>query len=361
MSVRSEHAEQVAAEQIAAAKDPEAQELPPAAEKRRERHFWVRAAVVAALGVVIVTLLGSALLSISHAPTPHHVPLAYVGADNTRMALASQAGDALDIRTYGSRDAAVTAIGRLDVYGALVIGGTGVELLKSTAASPQVATILTGLVTTAFAPAGAPTITEVSPLPSSDSGGGSIGVMLQVIILGGTIGALGLGQLVPRYRANVARGELPILFLILYGLCLGAGVAGLARAFGVGSHIPFMELTASLALINLAVTASISAIVSIIGAAGAAVGGVLYFLLGAPISGAATAAPLMPAFWHGLGQALPPGAGATLLRRVVYFPDAPLGTPILTLALYAGLGAVVLGIVNAVAGAQRRKSLTGLP
>ncbi|XVU27825.1 hypothetical protein ACQPZJ_12510 [Actinoplanes sp. CA-054009] len=356
MSVRSEHAEQVAA-----SLEPEARELPPDAEKRRERHFWVRAAVVVALGVVVVSLLSSALLSISHAPSPRHVALGYVGADSTRTALESQAGDALDVKVYGSRDDAITGIGRLDVYGALVVGGTGVELLKSTAASPQVATVLTGLVTTAFARAGTPTVTEVSPLPSDDSGGGSIGVMLQVIILGGTIGALGLGQLVPRYRANVARGELPVLFLILYGLCLGAGVAGIARAFGVGTHLHFLELTGALALINLAVTASISAIVSIIGAAGAAVGAVLYFLLGAPISGAVTAGPLMPAFWHGLGQALPPGAGATLLRRVLYFPDAPLGTPVLTLALYAGIGAIVLGVVNALAGAQRRKSLTGLP
>jgi hypothetical protein len=185
-----------------------------------------------------------------------------------------------------------------------------------------------------------------------------------LLVLGGsgrTIGALGLGRLVPRYRTNVARGELPVLFLILYGMCLGAGVTGLARAFGIGTHVSFLELTACLALINLAVTASISAVVSIVGSAGAAVGGFLYFLPGSPISGATTAGPLMPAFWHGFGQGLPPGAGATMLRRVRYFPDAPLGTPILTLSLYAGIGAIVLGIVNAVAGAQRRKSLTGLP
>jgi hypothetical protein len=122
-----------------------------------------------------------------------------------------------------------------------------------------------------------------------------------LLVLGGsgrTIGALGLGRLVPRYRTNVARGELPVLFLILYGMCLGAGVTGLARAFGIGTHVSFLELTACLALINLAVTASISAVVSIVGSAGAAVGGFLYFLPGSPISGATTAGPLMPAFWH---------------------------------------------------------------
>ncbi|GAA4954058.1 ABC transporter permease [Actinoplanes utahensis] len=341
--------------------DDATQVLPKAEEKRLEQHFWVRSAALAALGVVIVALLGSALLSISHAPTPHHIPFGYVGADSTRQSLEQQAGDALDVTTYDSRDAALTGIGRLDVYGALIVTATGVELLKSTAASPQVAATLTGLVTTAFAGRATPTVTETTPLPSGDSAGGGLGIMLQVVILGGTIGSMGLGRLVPRYRADWARGELPLIFLILYALCVGAGIAGLARGFGVGDHVDFLELMLGLALINLAATASTSALVSLIGTAGAGIGGLLYFLIGAPISGAATAGPLMPAFWHDFGQALPPGAGATLLRRVLYFPDAPIGTPILTLALYAGTGALVLGAVNLIAGYRHRKSLAGLP
>jgi hypothetical protein len=336
-------------------------ELAPAAERRRERHFWVRAAVVAALGVLIATLLGSALLSISHAPAPHHVPLGYVGAAGAREGLAGEAGDALTLVSYRDRDAAVAGIRRLDVYGAVVVGAGGVELLKSTAASPQVAAVLTALVTSATAGSTAPKVTEITPLPAGDSAGGGLAVLLQVVILVGTIGAMGLGRLVPRYRANWARGELPVLFLVLYALCAGATIGTLARAFGVGDHLHFAELALSLALVNLAVTASISAVVSLIGSAGAAVGGVLYFLLGAPISGAATALPMMPPAWRDFGQALPPGAGATLLRRVLYFPDAPVGTPLLTLALYAAAGALVLGVVNAVAGARHRNSLADLP
>ncbi|HWS35077.1 MAG TPA: hypothetical protein VN408_20350 [Actinoplanes sp.] len=336
-------------------------ELPPAEESRREHHFWVRALVLAVLGVSVVALLGATLLSISHQPTPHHIPVGYTGDETTRQALTTQAGDALEITDYDSRDAALTGIARLDVYGALIVTGTGVELLKSTAASPQVAATLTALVTKAFAGTTTPAITEATPLPSGDSAGGGLGVMLQVVILGGTIGSMGLGRLVPRYRAKWARGELPLLFLILYALCVGAGISGLARVFGVGDHVDFVHLTLSLALINLAATASTSALVSLVGSAGAAVGGLLYFLIGAPISGAATAGPLMPVFWHDFGQALPPGAGATLLRRVLYFPDAPLGMPLLTLFLYAGIGALVLGVVNFMAGFRQKKSLTGLP
>jgi hypothetical protein len=185
--------------------------------------------------------------------------------------------------------------------------------------------------------------------------------MLQVVVLVGMIGALGLGRLVPRYRANWGRGELPVLFLVLYARCVGAGVAGVARTFGVGDHVPFWELTSCLALVDLAVTASVAAAVSVVGSVGAAVGGVLHFLLGSPISGAATAQPLLPAAWRDFGQAPPPGAGATLLRRVLYFPDAPVGTPLLVLVLYAAADAIVLGTVNIIAGAQRRNSLAGLP
>jgi len=346
---------------VSANDDDATQVLPVAEERRLEQHFWVRSAALAALGVAIVALLGAALLSISHAPEPHHIPFGYVGADSTRQSLESRAGDALDVAVYDSRDAALTGIDRLDVYGALVVTATGVELLKSTAASPQVAATLTGLVTAAFAGTATPVVTESTPLPSGDSAGGGLGVMLQVVILGGTIGSMGLGRLVPRYRANWARGELPLVFLILYALCVGAGIAGLARAFGVGDHVDFLHLTLSLALINLAATASISALVSLIGTAGAGIGGLLYFLIGAPVSGAATAGPLMPVFWHHFGQALPPGAGATLLRRVLYFPDAPIGGPIRTLVIYAGAGAAVLGAVNLIAGYRHRKSLTGLP
>ncbi|GIF16621.1 ABC transporter permease [Actinoplanes teichomyceticus] len=335
-------------------------EPPPEVERRRELHFWARAGALAALGVAIVALLGAALLSVSHAPKPHHVPVGHVGGADSRAALAGTAGDAVKVVSYGSRDAALTGIRRMDVYGAVVVGPGGIELLKSTAASPQVAAALTTLVSTAAGRA-TPKITDVSALPAGDSGGGSVAVLLQVVVLGGTIGAMGLGRLVPRYRSNWARGELPLLFLILYGLCVGAAIAGLAQAFGVGVHLNFGRLALCLALINLAVTASISALVSLVGSAGAAVGGVLYFLLGTPISGATTAGPMMPAFWHHFGQALPPGAGATLLRRVLYFPDAPLGRLLLILGLYAGLGALILGIVNLVAGARHRNSLADLP
>ncbi|MFE5022216.1 hypothetical protein ACFRAO_02510 [Streptomyces sp. NPDC056656] len=318
----------------------------------RRGPFWLRAALLAALGVTIVAFLGTCLLGIAHSPQPHEVPVGFVGPAAQEQQLAHKGGDALEVRPYEARAAALRHIEKLDVYGALVVTPQGNEFLKSTAASPQVAATLTTL----FAQSGA-RVTDIKPLPSDDSAGGSIAVLVQLAVLAGTIGAVGLGQLVPRYRANVAAGELPLPFTVVYSLCVGM----LASGFGVGAGTGFWAKSLALGVITLAVCASVSALVSVIGIAGSAVGGVLFFLLGVPASGAATAVPMLPGGWAALGQALPPGAGATLLRKVFCFHDASISHQLLVSALYAGIGLLTLGYVNAFAGAHRRRSLTGLP
>jgi hypothetical protein len=322
----------------------------------RRGPFWLRAAVLAALGVVIVAFLGTCLLSISHSPKPHDVSVGYVGPVAQGEQLARKSADSLEVKTYADRGEALRQIEKLDVYGALVVTAQGNEFLKSTAASPQVAATLT----TVFVKAD-PKVTDVTPLPADDSAGGSIAVLVQVAVLAGTIGAVGLGQLVPRYRANVTAGELPLLFTVVYSLCIGMLATAVASGFGVGGGTGFWAKSLALGSITLAVCASVSALVSLIGIAGSAVGGLLFFLLGVPISGATTALPMLPGGWAALGKALPPGAGATLLRKVFYFDNASIGDQVLVLALYAGIGLLVLGIVNAFAGAHRRRSLTGLP
>jgi hypothetical protein len=57
--------------------------------------------------------------------------------------------------------------------------------------------------------------------------------------------------------------------------------------------------------------------------------------------------------------ALPTGAGATLIRKALYFHDAATGSELLVLALYAGLGLLLFVAANAFAGAKRRH--TALP
>ena len=94
---------------------------------------------------------------------------------------------------------------------------------------------------------------------------------------------------------------------------------------------------------------------ALIGPAGSAVAAVVYFVLGAQISGGGTPPEFLAPFWSDFGQALPAGAGTSLLRDVFYFPEASAGGPILILAAYAAVGMAVVVGVNAVHAARRAR------
>jgi hypothetical protein len=143
-------------------------------------------------------------------------------------------------------------------------------------------------------------------------------------------------------------GILPVSFMAGYALLFGVTLATVAGLFGVGADAAFLDMTVALSLVSFAVIASTSALVALIGPAGSAIAGVVYFVIGAQISGAGTAPEFLPSFWHDLGQALPVGAGVSLLRDVFYFPDAATGGAVAVLAAYAGVGTLTLIAVNAV-------------
>ena len=134
-----------------------------------------------------------------------------------------------------------------------------------------------------------------------------------------------------------------------YGLLLGLLVTAVSAAFGVGADAAFVDRVLAMTVISVAVTASAGALVALMGPAGAGVASVVYFLRGAQISGASTASEFLPPFWSELGQALPAGAGATLLRDVFYFPEASTTQPLAILATYAGVGLVAVIALSLVA------------
>ncbi len=70
----------------------------------------------------------------------------------------------------------------------------------------------------------------------------------------------------------------------------------------------------------------------------------MVFLVGNPLSAVASAPELLPQPWGRLGQFLPPGAGATLLRSTAYFDGAGGTTAAWTLAGWALAGIVLLMI-----------------
>jgi cell division protein FtsX len=81
---------------------------------------------------------------------------------------------------------------------------------------------------------------------------------------------------------------------------------------------------------------------------GLAVGAVLALLLGNPLSGLTSAPEMLPTGWGTLGQWLPQGATATLLRSTAYFDGAGATTAIAVLICWAiaGVALIMLAAVR---------------
>ncbi|MBT2498220.1 hypothetical protein J7E25_03855 [Agromyces sp. ISL-38] len=84
---------------------------------------------------------------------------------------------------------------------------------------------------------------------------------------------------------------------------------------------------------------------ALMGRAGIAVGAVVMLLFANPISAAAVPKEFLVAPWGEVGQWFPPGAAATLIRELSYFPSADTAFPWLVLAAWAA-GGILLSVVG---------------
>ena len=322
-------------------------ETRPNHESPGARRFWRHAGGLGIAGVLIALALGAAFMSIGHDQRPRDLPIAAIGAPAVAQAIDAKAPDALDVQAVPDRAAALQAIAERDVYAAVVAGPQGVqELLIAPAAGNGVANFLRRTLGQPT-PDSVPRITDVRPLPADDASGVDISLILQVLLIGGSIAVVGTGRLLPRFQGDPRQGVLPVTFLAGYAVLFGIALALISGAFGVGTDASFLDRAAAMTLISAGVAASSAALVALIGPAGSGVAGLLYFVVGAQISGAGTAPEFLPGFWSELGHYLPGGAGTSLLRDVFYFPAASTSEPIAILAVYAAAGVLVLLALSA--------------
>jgi hypothetical protein len=248
---------------------------------------------------------------------------------------------AFDVHRYDDEAAARTAIEGRVVYGAVVVTDRSPQLLTASAASPVVAQLLKEAVT-AQASAGAPVqVTDVVPTAAGDPRGSALGASILPLALAG----VATGAVVTLLRLRGARAAAALI---------GASVlAGITAALLADSWLGALSGSwwaeaGVLALTVLATSAGVAGLGALIGTPGVALGGLLMVLIGNPFSGAASAPELLPEPAGALGQMLPPGAGATLLRSVAYFDGSAAAAAALTLSLWAALG-----LAAVLAGARR--------
>jgi hypothetical protein len=300
--------------------------------------------VLASMLALVFVFVGSNVAA-NHEPRPHGLPLGIVGPPPAVAAITAQLDRSVpggyDVRAYGSLAAARMAILHRTIYGALETGPPPVLLIAS-AASKFVA----GLLQQTFqAAAGAQgqglVVHDVVPLPPSDSTGATaFSATISMII----VGILGTSMI---YLATRNRA-LAVRLAALVFLAAGAGVlTAVVTNVIVGAFAgQFLAVWGVATLFVLAISMPVAAFQVLLGAAGAAVGLLVFIVVGDPSSGGSTAPQLLPSPWRAISQGLPPGAAVTAMRDVVYFQGFGATRALLTLSAYAVFGAIAAVIVN---------------
>ena len=309
-------------------------------------------AAIRATGIIVVLTVVLAILAIAFAlpaarSKPHDVPIGAAGpqAAGGQVAdmLEQHAPGAFAITYYPGEAALRDAIRNRDVYGGIAFGPDGRNLMIATGGSPMVAQMLTQIGNGIAQQAGVPLRTEdLAPPSADDARGAGLAASALPITLAGLLPAVALVLLLKR--------EVWMRFAaaVVFAAIAGTTIAALLRyvfgsidqnIWGVAAGLTLGLLAAGLAMLGLG---------SLFGRVGLAVGTLLALLLGNPLSGLNSAPEMLPTGWGTLGQWLPQGATATLLRSTAFFDGAgaTAATVVLTCWAIAGAALIVIAAVR---------------
>jgi hypothetical protein len=289
-----------------------------------------------AAAILVIPLVVALVLTVFAWPNsrlePRDLPIGVAGpsaaADAIEAKLATQDG-AFDVERYSDEASARRAIEDREVYGAFVATPAGPKVLTGSAASPIVAQLLSH--------AAAEQKAEVEDVVTTPKAGSALGSSVLPMVLAGIITGVLAALAGSSGRARAA--------LVLAGSVL----AGLTATLVVDTWLGVVEGSwiANVGVLTLTVLAIASTMVglhALFGRQGLGLGALIMILVGNPFSAAAAAPELLPQPVGGLGQLMPPGAGANLLRSTGFFDGAGATEQIAVLAAWtlAGLAALVV-------------------
>ncbi|MCP2339531.1 hypothetical protein [Actinomadura rupiterrae] len=286
--------------------------------------------------------MGFAYLGAFHKPEPHELRVAVVGGGAPAQVLAQtikdKAGDALDVRTVPSREAAVAQLKDQKIFGAYEPGTP--ELLVATAGSDTTATAVQKIFTDVASAQHAPLkVTDVAPPAKGDPTAQGLFFLLVALSIGSytSVAAIGgAGAPLPmRIRTLIALGTAtivsaigtlfagPVFHLVDRDLPALFGMSFLYTSgillIGVGLHT-FLKRFTMLAMM------------------------VLFVMLNFTTAGGVFRPELQNGFFASL-HSFWTGAGFVEgIRSLLYFDHHNLGAHILTLALWLAAGAALVGI-----------------
>lgn len=314
-------------------------------------------AALRATGILVMLAAVIAIIAIAFAlpaarSKPHYVPIGAAGPQAAGSGLGSPPGGrgvadileqhapgAFEITYYPGEAALRDAIHNRDVYGGISFGPDGRTLLIATGGSPTVAQLLSQVGNDIAQHSGVQLRTEdLAPPTADDPRGAGLAASALPITLAGLLPAIAL-VLVLR-REVWTRFAAAVVFAGLAGWTIAALLRYVlgsidANFWGVAGGLTLGALASGLSMLGLG---------SLFGRVGLGIGALLALLLGNPLSGLTSAPQLLPSGWGALGQWLPQGANATLLRSTAFFGGAGSTMAIVVLICWTVAGAVLIFI-----------------
>ncbi|KWX68244.1 hypothetical protein [Mycobacterium sp. NAZ190054] len=315
-------------------------------------------------GIIVAITALLALVAIAFAlpaarSGPHDVPIGAAGPQaaggHLTATLDEKMPGAFAVTYYPGEAALRAAIENRDVYGGLVLPsqpGDQPVLLIASGGSPMVAQMLTQVGNELGRQTGTAIRTEdLAPPTARDPRGAGIAASALPITLAGILPAIAL---VLALRREIWTG---FAAAVVFSPVAGLTIAALLRYVLGSVDENFWGVAAGLTLGIAAALLFMFGLGSLFGRAGLAVGALIALLVGNPLSGLASAPEMLPAGWGQLGQLLPQGATATLLRSTAAFGGAGATTAVVVLACWA-LAGTALVIVAAVRDRSRADAVT---
>jgi hypothetical protein len=306
------------------------------------------AVLVFALQVLMVPLFAAPAANLA----PRDLPLVIAGQPQAAAALGAGLNGAepgaFKVTQLPDAAAADQALRDREAYGALIVEPPGVSLHTAPGASPAVAALLTQ----ATAPLGAgrpvPVVAVVPADPDDPLGAGFASGFLP-LALTGMVAGIALTILLRNRAAK-------LLGLVTFGVLAGFGAGAILQLWLGLLPGGYLLNAGAIGLFAIATSATLAGLGALLGRAGIALGVIGVFLVGNPLSAVASAPELLPQPWGEIGQYLPVGAGATLLRSTAFFDGAGATTPLWVLLGYAIIGLLLTVIGRATFGTPRQQT-----
>jgi hypothetical protein len=318
---------------------------------------WRQLLIVSVVLPLVIVLAVLAFAWPAARIAPRDLPVGIVGASPASegaiagMSHAEPGG--FSFQLYPDETAAQSAIRNRDIYGAFAFTQRRVIVLEASAASPTVAQLLDGVGqqlahhATAEAAASGETWLRVHtaqvhvvPASASDPHELALGSALVPLTICSIIVAAVIALLVgfrPAWRQATA--------LTVVSAAAGLGAYLIAQGFLGALPGEHWATWAALSLTVFAMAATTAGLVALVGAAGLGLSAVLMVFVGNAFSGSTSAPQLLPSAVDHIGQWLPPGAGANLLRSTAYFSGHGASGHLGVLIAWSvcGLAAIVVG------------------